>query len=84
MANDRPVYILPLQVNIYVYWPIIGNLYCMTSFFIRHYFLLRPSNVPAFFRKIIQEVGSRDLMQKDSHFILVFTGKNLSCSEDTL
>ena len=26
--------------NINVYWPIIGHLYCMTSFFIRHNFLL--------------------------------------------
>ena len=31
MINDRPVYNLPL-VNINVYWPIIGPLYCMTSF----------------------------------------------------
>ena len=29
-----------LMVNINVYWPIIVHLYCMTSFFIRHYKLL--------------------------------------------
>ena len=33
MTNDRPVYIL-LLVNINVYWPIICDLYCMTSFVI--------------------------------------------------
>ena len=38
MTNDRPVYNLPL-VNYNVYWPIIGQLYCMTSFFIGHYTL---------------------------------------------
>ncbi len=32
MTNDRPVYNLPLA-NYNVYWPIIGHLYCMTSFF---------------------------------------------------
>ena len=31
MTNNRPVYILPF-VNYNVYWPIISNLYCMTSF----------------------------------------------------
>ena len=35
MTNDRPVYILPL-FNYNAYWPIIGHLYCMKSFFIRH------------------------------------------------
>ena len=40
MTNDRPVYILSL-VNIKVYWPIIGHLYCMTSLFIRHCKLLQ-------------------------------------------
>ena len=33
MTNDSTVYILPL-VNFNVYWPIIGHLYWMTSFFI--------------------------------------------------
>ena len=33
MTNDRAVYILPL-VNYNVYWPFVGHLYCMTSFFI--------------------------------------------------
>ena len=40
MTNDRLVYILPLY-NYNVYWPIIGNLYCMTYFFIRYYKLLQ-------------------------------------------
>ena len=40
MTNDRPVYILPL-VNCNVYWPIIGHLFCMTSFFIGHYTLFQ-------------------------------------------
>ena len=40
MTNDRPVYILPL-VNNNAYLPIIGHLNCMTSFFIRHYKLLK-------------------------------------------
>ena len=39
MTNERPVYILPL-VNSNVYWPVIGHLCCMASFFIRHYKLL--------------------------------------------
>ena len=42
MTNDRPVYILQL-VNENVYWPIIGPLYYITSFFI-HYKLLQYSN----------------------------------------
>ena len=33
ITNDRQVYILPL-VNYNVYLPIIGHLYCMTSFFL--------------------------------------------------
>ena len=40
MTNDWPVFILPL-VNYIVYWPIIGNLYFMTSFLIRPYKLLQ-------------------------------------------
>ena len=36
--NNNPVYDLPLA-NYNVYWPIIGHLYCMASFFIRHYTL---------------------------------------------
>ena len=31
MTNDKSVYNLP-SVNYNVYWPIIGHLYCMTSF----------------------------------------------------
>ena len=38
ITNNRPVYILPL-VNYNVYWPFIGYLYCMMSFY-RHYKLL--------------------------------------------
>ena len=34
MTNDRPAYILPL-VNINIYWPIIGHLYCMMSFLLQ-------------------------------------------------
>ena len=30
MTNNMPVYILPL-VNINMYWPVIGHLYCMAS-----------------------------------------------------
>ena len=41
MTNDKPVYILILPlVDINVYWPIIGQLYCMMSLFIRVYKLL--------------------------------------------
>ena len=32
ITNERRVYILPL-VNYNVYWPLIGQLYSMTSFF---------------------------------------------------
>ena len=42
MTNDKPVYILPL-VKINVYWPNIGNLYCMTPI-CRYYNLLPPIN----------------------------------------
>ena len=45
MTYDRPVYDLPL-VNYNVYWPIIGNLYCMTSFFTRHYKLFVSNRIP--------------------------------------
>ena len=38
MTNIRQVDFLPL-VNQNVYWPIIGHLYCKTSFFIRHFTL---------------------------------------------
>ena len=33
ITNERPEYILPL-VNCNVYWPLIGHLHCLTSFFI--------------------------------------------------
>ena len=49
MTNDRPVYILIKQYIIY--WPIIGKLYCMTSFCIRNYKLLL--NPHKMFAKII-------------------------------
>ena len=39
MTNDKSVYNLPL-VNYNIYWPIIGHLYCMTSYFIGHYMLI--------------------------------------------
>ena len=39
LTNSRPVYILPL-VNQKVCWPVIGHLYCMTSFFCWLYKLL--------------------------------------------
>ena len=39
MTNDRPVYNKIDQLN-NVYWPIIGHLYYMPLFFIRHYKLL--------------------------------------------
>ena len=42
MANDRPVYILPL-VDYNVLLPIIDHLYCISSFFIRYYKLLHKS-----------------------------------------
>ena len=44
MTNDKPVFILPL-VNVNDYWPIIGHLYCMTSFFIRQYKLLHKTSL---------------------------------------
>ena len=48
MTYHRPVHILPL-VNYNVYWPIIGHLHCMTSFFIRHYKLLPSPQLSQFF-----------------------------------
>ena len=39
MTSNNVQYNLPL-VNHNIYWPIIGYLHCMTSFFIRHYKLL--------------------------------------------
>ncbi len=40
MTNDRPVNNLPL-VNYNINWPIIGHLYCITSFFIGLYTLFQ-------------------------------------------
>ena len=44
-TNDRPVSILIDQWFCNVYWHIIGYLYCMTLFFIRHYKLLQSREV---------------------------------------
>ena len=43
MTNDRPVNILPL-INYNIYWPIIGYLYYMTPFFVRHNKLFSNTN----------------------------------------
>ena len=42
MTNDRPVYILQLA-NFIVYWPLIGHLYCMTSFLMGPIGCFRPT-----------------------------------------
>ena len=66
MTNDRPLYILPL-VDYNVYWPIIGHLYCTTSFFIRHCKLVLERYFDAYF---IWFVDSRVIHPKTERKII--------------
>ena len=67
--NNRPIYILPL-VNINVYWPIIGNLYCITMVLI--YWSVRPSSKRGRDKVKGMNVGYVIFASRDKLFIGVF------------
>ncbi len=80
MTNDRPLYILPL-VN--VYWPIIGHLYCKTSFFYRDSKLLQINNFSK--KNLGQSCSTISLPWQSSNFCCCryqrLGGCNNSCEE---